>query len=81
MTAPAPTQAQRLLALLRERGPAGITPLEALDLIGTLRLGARVFDLKEDGHDIRTEIVATPSGKHVARYTLHEQPAQLAMAL
>ena len=76
-----PTQGDMLLQLLRERGPAGVTPLQALELIGTLRLGARVYDLKADGHDIRTQLVETPSGKHVARYTLHEGPAQLGLRL
>lgn len=78
---PKVTQATRLLALLRARGAEGVTPLLALDVIGSLRLAAVVYVLKADGHDIRTEIVPTPSGKHVARYTLHEGQAQLGLQL
>ena len=50
-----------------------ITPLEAQTLYGCMRLGARIWDLKHEGHEIVKEIVevATRSGKaHVARYRL-----------
>ena len=33
-----------------------ITPLEALTAFGCLRLSARIADLRDDGHDITTEI-------------------------
>ena len=45
----------RVLAYLREHG--SITPLEALNSFGCYRLGARVWDLRRDGHTISTEIV------------------------
>lgn len=48
------TQTQELLALLRER-PEGVTPLEALHDIGSLRLAARILDLKREGHPIVSE--------------------------
>lgn len=50
-----------------------ITPLEAQRLYGCMRLGARIWDLKHDGHAIITEMVevTTRKGKaHVARYRL-----------
>jgi hypothetical protein len=47
-----------------------LTALQALSLFNCLRLGARVLDLRREGHDIRTETIRTPSGKNVARYTL-----------
>lgn len=47
-----------------------LTPLSALDLFGCLRLGARIYDLKAEGYRIVSEQVETPSGKHVARYSL-----------
>ncbi len=71
------TQNEAVLALLRERGDGGITALEALHAVGTFRLAARIADLRAEGHDIHTEIVATLSGKHVAVYTIVEQPKQL----
>lgn len=50
-----------------------ITPMEAQRLYGCMRLGARIWDLKHDGHAIVKEMVEviTRSGKaHVARYRL-----------
>jgi len=48
-----------------------ITPLEALDLFKCFRLGARIWDLKKDGHDIKSEMVFDErSGKHYEKYWL-----------
>lgn len=66
------TQKARVLALLKERGQAGLTALESLELIGTMRLAAYVKFLKDDGYDISSETVKVPSGKYVARYRLME---------
>jgi hypothetical protein len=46
-----------------------ITPLEALGRFGTLRLAARVAELREAGHAIETDIVEF-NGKHVASYRM-----------
>jgi hypothetical protein len=69
-----PTQAELLLDLLRERGSAGVTPLLALDRIGSFRLGARIFDLRAEGHNISRRMVATAGGAHVACYVLEPGP-------
>ena len=55
--------------LLAERGPAGVTPLEALAEVGTFRLAARIAELRRAGANIesRTE---TSGGKRYARYRL-----------
>lgn len=45
----------------------GLTPLEALDMFGCFRLGARIFGLKGRGHLIQTQIVER-NGKRVAMY-------------
>lgn len=47
----------------------GITPIEALALCGCFRLSARIYDLREIGHKIKTEMVEI-NGKRVARYYL-----------
>lgn len=47
------TQSERILRHLRDYG--SITPVEALQEYGCMRLGARIYDLKREGHDIRTE--------------------------
>ena len=47
-----------------------LTPLDALALFNSFRLGARVFDLKNDyGMNIKTEMVEA-NGKRFARYSL-----------
>ena len=47
-----------------------ITPLDALNLFGSFRLGARIFDLKNDyWMNIKTEMVEE-NGKRYARYSL-----------
>jgi len=49
-----------------KRGP--LTPLQALKLYGCFRLAARVYDLKGDGHDIRTRTVVSSDGTRYAQY-------------
>ena len=34
-----------------------ITPIDAMNDFGIMRLGARIWDLKHEGHDIRRKIV------------------------
>jgi hypothetical protein len=47
-----------------------ITPIEALNLFGCFRLGARIHDLKNKfGLDIKTEIVEQ-NKKRFAKYSL-----------
>jgi hypothetical protein len=48
---------QESLILAHLRSGKTLTPLEALRLWGCFRLGARVFNLKKQGHDIRCEMV------------------------
>lgn len=49
-----------------------LTPLDALRRFGCFRLGARIWDLRnEHGMDIRTEQFRTESGKIVAAYSLN----------
>jgi len=55
------------------QGGDSLTPIGALRLFGCFRLGARIFDLKRDGHDIKTEMVTLESGKRVARYSLNKE--------
>lgn len=48
-----------------------ITPLDALNLFGCMRLGARIADLKDKYNmHIITNMVTTPNGKRVASYKL-----------
>lgn len=67
---PAP-QTIETLAYLKRHG--SITPLEALRELGVMRLGARIYDLREAGHSIEREMVEVPTRDgttRVARYRL-----------
>ena len=63
------SQASRILSHLKRRP---ITPLQALDLYGCMRLAARVADLRGRGHKIITEPLEI-NGKRIARYRLVQQ--------
>lgn len=50
-----------------------LTPLVALKKYGTLRLAALIFNLRDEGHNIKTDIVNVGSKrnvKYVAKYSL-----------
>jgi hypothetical protein len=64
------TQTDRILDLLRSRGSAGLTTLEALEEAQCFRLASRVNDLRKSGHAITTHMVELPSGKRIARYEI-----------
>lgn len=71
------TQAEKILDYMERHG--SITPLEAMNNLGIMRLGARIFDLKESGIGIITETV---TGKNrdgeptrYARYRLEKENA------
>lgn len=49
-----------------------LTPIDALNLFGCFRLGARCWDLRKQGYDIKTEIVEK-NGKHFASYWLEPE--------
>jgi hypothetical protein len=59
-------QTQQVLRALR-RGP--LDPLTAWKTLGVYRLGARVYDLKQQGHTIKSRLVQQ-NGKRFSRYLL-----------
>lgn len=69
MSAVTPTQTGAVLALLKARGPQGVTALEALDELGVMRLAARIDDLRREGWEIDT-IREQHNGRRYARYVL-----------
>lgn len=73
------SQTDAVLALLRERGQAGVTPLDALDELGCFRLGARVWDLNKEGHIVVNRWKTLPNGKRVACYVLAVEDLQLTL--
>jgi len=53
-----------------------LSPLDALNRFGCFRLGARIFDLRKQGHDIRSKNVRR-NGKTFAEYYLVKEEQQL----
>jgi len=51
------TQTQKEAILRHLQSGKTITPLEALNLYGCYRLGARIWDLRDEGYVIRSENV------------------------
>ena len=62
------SQKARILAYMQAGNR--ITPLEALTMFGTLRLGARIADIKDDGIDVKSQFVTTSTNKRVKQYYL-----------
>lgn len=56
---------------IRQHLEAGytITPLEALQLFGCLRLSGRIYDLIHEGLPVNSEMIEI-NGKRIARYSL-----------
>jgi len=70
------SQESQIIAALK-KGP--LTPLQALREIGTLRLAARISDLRMKGWPIETTMVEVLGNKRVARYTLQQKRPRRAL--
>ena len=62
------TQQQRILAAL-ERGRT-VTPISALRDFGCFRLGARIYNLKRQGHPITATLRTDREGHRFAEYRM-----------
>lgn len=63
------SQCKRILEYLKEGN--SITPMEALKMFGTMRLGARIADLKDKGWSITTTMIRDEqTGKRYASYKI-----------
>jgi cytochrome c-type biogenesis protein CcmH/NrfF len=72
------TQTEMVLDYLKRNG--SITQADAIREIGCYRLGARVYDLKQRGHDI-TRIMESTTNRYgatvsYARYALNDHDTQ-----
>jgi len=66
-----PSQSDQILSYMKKNRKKGITPIEALSKFGCFRLAARIHELREDGHAIKSERYRLPiKGEYVARYVL-----------
>ena len=60
------TQNKRILEHLKEHGK--IDPMQALKQYGSFRLSARIYDLRQDGHNIQKFSKRLKNKKIVAEY-------------
>ena len=67
------TQNEKILKFMMTH-KMGITPLQAMERFGCMRLSGRIHDLREMGYDISSEIVKVRNRYgdtcHVSRYKL-----------
>ena len=66
---------KRLILEWLQRGNL-ITPRLADDKFGCMRLGARIFELREDGHKIPSKLITVASGKRVSLYWMEADDAK-----
>ena len=64
------SQAQSAQILKALKNGERLTHLDAEKRFNCLRLGARIYDLKHQGHKIERRMIVVPSGKRVAQYWL-----------
>ena len=70
------SQNERILKYLQTH-KRGITQLQALEKLGVLRLSGRIYDLRDQGYEIATNIIEVPNRfgeiSKVAEYRLVEK--------
>ena len=54
-----------------------LTPIDALNLFGSFRLGARIFELRQQGHEIN-KVLLRKDGKNFALYFMPTDKKSLA---
>lgn len=64
------SKTQKALILKALQQGDRLTHLDAEKRFNCLRLGARIYDLKQQGHKIERRMIVVPSGKCVAEYRL-----------
>lgn len=65
------SQTESILNHLKEHGT--INPIQALNLYGSFRLGARISDLRQSGVRIETKMIYKKNGVRYAEYHLGEE--------
>jgi hypothetical protein len=69
-------ESQNKLILQHLKTVGSITPLDALANFQCFRLASRIFDLRQDGHEIHAAREELPSGKKIARYFLIKEASK-----
>ena len=63
------SQCNQIIDYMKKHG--SITPLEAVQHIGCLRLSGRIFDLKKAGYNITSEMETVPTRDGTARVAVY----------
>lgn len=75
-----PNQVEQIRAYMRSKKDRSITPKEAMNNLGIMRLASRINEMKKDGDIITTEMITGKNyaGRPVrfAKYTLKEEEAK-----
>ena len=74
-----PTQTTQILLHLKAGNT--INPLQALDMFGCFRLGARCWEIRKMGFNVLTKLIKTNSGAMIAEYSMGKNYRQLKMEL
>lgn len=68
MTSNRYSQCERILSFLKAKG--SITTKQAISLFSCYRLGARIYDLRMAGVNIKSQRVRNKNGSYHAKYTM-----------
>jgi|GEM_PF-641744 len=63
-------QSQNMAILSHLKSGKTITPIEALEKFGSFRLGARIFQLRQDGWPIHKDMIDVGNNRRVAQYCI-----------
>ncbi len=69
------TQREHILYWLRQG--RDITPKDAYEVYGIMRLAPIIFDLKKEGYNIKTTMIKNENGNEFAQYRLTEIEGKL----
>ncbi len=62
------TQLQQIRKYLERGGK--LTPIAALNMFGCLSLAQRIMNLRDQGMNIKTDMITTATGKRIGKYSL-----------
>ena len=74
-------KSQKQLILEHMQNGHKITPIDALKLYGCFRLANVIFELRNEGYDIATDMVKNQNNKEFASYRLMSDDGELNLGL
>ena len=74
-----PNQTTKILLYLKEGNK--ITGMDALKLFNCWRLGARIFNIRAMGFNVKTDLITTENGKVIGQYSLIKGYIQTRLSL